>query len=127
MTKTRIENWFVKNGEVAFQACFEIIEDDIASGTCVAAQYGSREEAQAHVDRAIRNNVERDEKDALCKHLFNKENWKLPTSCEICDDAIKAGAIYDALGYFCGGAEMRQLPNGKFSVGSLGYYHYIGA
>ena len=117
------EKWSVEaDGKGAFNACFEI------AGLKSAALSGvSQAEAQAHVDRAIRTNAERDAKLALVDHLFNKEHWKLETERAVVTDLVAACAMRDALAFFCGGAEIRCLPNGRYSVGSLGYFHYVGA
>ena len=124
MTNMIDEKWFVQaDGKGAFNACFEMTGD-----VPRAALSGvTLEQAQAHVDRAIRTNRERNAHMALVNHLFDSSNWKLATSREVCCNLISAYAYKNALAFFCGGAEIRQLPNGEFAVGSLGYYHYCGA
>lgn len=87
----------------------------------------TEEKAIAHVEMALRHERENAERQALVGHLFDKKNWKMPSKREVVDDAVKAAHMRDALAHFCGGAEIRCLPNGKYSVGTLGYYHYVGA
>jgi hypothetical protein len=112
------ENWTVTTFGNRFEARCD---------GAICANFATQAEAQAHVDRAIRFNVERADKLALVNHLFNEENWKLATKREIVSDVRKACAIRDALSFFCGGAEIRCLSGGRYSVGSAGYYHYVGA
>jgi hypothetical protein len=83
--------------------------------------------AKAHVEMALRHERENAERQALIGHLFNKQNWKLPTKREITSDVSKASKMRDALAHFCGGAEIQCLSGGRYSVGSLGYYRYVGA
>jgi hypothetical protein len=117
------EKWFVEaDGKGAFNACFET-----KYGKSAARSGISREEADAHVAMALRNNAERDAKMALCDGLFNKENWKYPTKRKIVKGAKKANDLRDALAYFCGGAEINCLSGDRYSVGSQGYYYYVGA
>lgn len=93
----------------------------------ICADYATQAEAEKHVARALHSIRERAAHKALVDHLFDASNWKLATAREVCDSLLSAYAYKNALAYFCGGAEIRQLPNGSFSVGSLGYYHYCGA
>jgi hypothetical protein len=69
----------------------------------------------------------------LADPLFNKKHWKLPTLRKVFKTEGEAHAVADALIYFLGGAEVQTVrsPSGRrvigYRVGSLGYYHYIGA
>jgi hypothetical protein len=86
------------------------------------------ERAFAMLDASRKNHErERDANKALVDHMFDKTNWKLATKRARTNDLQLACAIRDALAYFCGGAEIQCLPGGRYSVGSLGYYHYCGA
>lgn len=93
----------------------------------ICIDYPTQAEAEAHVARALRTNAERDAKLAIANPLFNKANWKLQTYRPTVATETEARHIAEALSFFCGGAEVRQLQSGNFSVGSLGYYHYCGA
>lgn len=83
--------------------------------------------AKAHVEMALNHERANAERQALIGHLFNKENWKLATERAVARDLFTASRMRDALAHFCGGAEIHCLPGGKYSVGSAGYYHYVGA
>lgn len=87
----------------------------------------TEEVAKAHVEMALRHERENAERQALIGKLFNKKNWKLATKRAITTDVKKACAMRDALTHFCGGAEINCLSGGRYSVGSAGYYHYVGA
>jgi hypothetical protein len=140
-TAKRTWVWTVEDdGKGAFNACFDILEDGkprtFTNGVTgevttlppqAALSHVSREEAQAHVDMAQRHERENDERQALIGHLFNKQNWKMPTKRSTTRDLKKACAMRDALAHFCGGAEIQCLSGGRYSVGSAGYYHYVGA
>lgn len=121
------EKWFVtSNGEGAFNACFQTVRNNNVIDEGVALKGVSQREAVFHVERAQRSVELRERNMALCNHLFDEGNWKLETKRELIADAGKASAVTDALGFFCGGAEMLRV-NGGYSVGSRGYYHYCGA
>jgi hypothetical protein len=83
--------------------------------------------AKAHVEMALRHERENAERQALIGDLFDKANWKMPTKRAVTKDVRKASKMRDALAHFCGGAEIQCLSGGRYSVGSLGYYHYVGA
>lgn len=128
MTTQMTENWFVlADGKGAFNACFQMIRDGAIYADGAALTGVSQAEAVAHVEMAKRNNAKRDENMARCNHLFDKENWKLPTKRVTVSTPSEADAIKDALAFFCGGAETRYVKGGRIEVGSLGYYHYVGA
>lgn len=140
-TIKRSMRWSVEpDGKGAFNACFVMLEDGKArvftnpkTGEThemqpqAAKSHVSLEEAQAHVDFAIKTDAERDEKQALTESLFDKQNWKMPTKRKVVKTLREADAIRDALAYFCGGAEIRSAGARGWEVGSLGYYHYVGA
>jgi hypothetical protein len=83
--------------------------------------------AKAHVEMAERTNRERDKKLALCEGLFNSLNWRMPTKRLQCLTESHAQRVADALTYLCGGAEIHRIEGGGYSVGSCGYYFYVGA
>jgi hypothetical protein len=58
--------------------------------------------------------------------LANKENWKMPPK-EFVGNFGEAEQVKQSYIWFLGGAEMEQMPDGKYKVTSKGYYHYIGA
>src|SRR2546429_3702701 len=122
---TRTEKWTVEaDGKGAFNAVFEMLEDGKVHGRGAALTGITKAEAEA---MARRNNAERAAKLALVEHLFSKTNWKMPTGKFITADGEKANRVYDALAYFCGGAEFTPNANGTVTVKSRGYYHYVGA
>jgi len=86
----------------------------------------SEEKAKEHIAFAVKSEAERDAKKALVDGIFDETNWKLPTKRWHCMDEMAANALASALTYFCGGAEIEPVENG-YNVGSLGYYHYVGA
>jgi hypothetical protein len=123
------EKWSVQpDGKGAFNACFETEHPITGEKQWQAARSGiSEAEATAHVEMAERHNRENAARQKLIGHLFNKANWKMPTKRMHCKTADIANAVADALSHYCGGAEMTRLKDGSYSVGSRGYYHYIGA
>jgi hypothetical protein len=122
------ERWFVKaDGTGTYEARFEMIDNGVVTGGGAALSGQTLDAAVAHCAMAIRTGAERDEKSELIDGLLDPTNWKLPTKRIECQTQVAATAIADALGYFCGGAEISPTPGGGFTVGSLGYYHYVGA
>ena len=85
------------------------------------------EQADARVAFTITSEAEREEKKRLTVGMFDRLNWKLPTYRIETDDEDRAHKIADAISYFCGGSEITRGRTKRFSVGSLGYYHYVGA
>jgi len=63
------------------------------------------------------------------KALFNvvadPTDWKKPTKPIVLPSRDLAEVWADAIIYFVGGAEIRENPDGSFTVTSLGYRHYI--
>jgi len=58
------------------------------------------------------------------------DNWKLPTSAFVTQDAQQAREVEDAMDWFLGGHETSTaIVNGvtEYRVSSRGYYHHIGA
>lgn len=62
----------------------------------------------------------------ILDHVKDKENWKKPTS-EIRVKADQKDKVLDALSYYLGGAEAKDLKDGTWVISSRGYYYYIGA
>ena len=52
--------------------------------------------------------------------------WKLPTKRVVVKNRKQAERIGRAIAYFAGGYEVYKVKGG-YSVGSKGYYHYVGA
>jgi hypothetical protein len=123
------EKWSVQpDGKGAFNACFESEHPITGEKRWSAAKSGiTFDEAKAHVEMAERHNREKAEKMALCEGLFDKRHWKYPTKRLETDDEELANRTADALTYFCGGSEISAGKRKRFSVGSLGYFHYVGA
>ena len=69
---------------------------------------------------------EKREKSRLMDSVKNPEGWKMPTIPFVTKNEKEADNMVDAICYFAGGAEKSQVGD-KFTVTSLGYYHYIGA
>ena len=71
----------------------------------------------------------------LKKLIFNQfkdpENWKNPTKYFEVDNEEEARIAARAIAFFVGGVEIglprKSAAVKKWRVGSLGYYHYIGA
>ena len=125
---TRTENWTVEpDGKGAFNAAFEMLNDGKVHARGNALEGVTEAEAEAHCAMARRHNAERDEKMALVKDLFSKANWTQATGKLVTADSAFAGRVYDALAFFCGGAELVVNKNATFTVKSRGYYHYVGA
>jgi hypothetical protein len=136
----RSTRWFVEpNGRGdAFNACFEELENGkpvmftLRDGTeipqgGIALHNVSLVEAEAHVDRAHRSELMREHYHALVETMFDEIDWKKPTKRFRCASEKYAREAAEALTYFCGGAEVRQLKNGWWSYGSAGYYFYACA
>ena len=92
-----------------------------------ALSHVSKAKAESHVAFCIKSEAERDAKKELVDGMFNRSNWKMPTTRVVVATLAEANAIHDALAYFCGGAEIEAVGGIGYEVGSLGYYHYIGA
>lgn len=63
---------------------------------------------------------------AIFNRLKSKKYWKRPTQRVIVASRKDADRIGRALSHFAGGHEVKKV-RGGYSVGSKGYYHYIGA
>lgn len=63
----------------------------------------------------------------IFEQVQNKENWKLATNPVIVRSKAMAEKVSDAIIFFVGGAEVKEVCSNKFIVTSKGYYHYIGA
>ena len=121
------ERWFVKaTGEGKYEARFEMADNGVINGGGAARSGISLDEAVEHCAKAIRHNAEREEKSALIDEMLDKSNWKLPTARKTVGTEAEAHRIADALSYFCGGSEVNPERSG-WTVGSHGYYHYVGA
>lgn len=126
------ERWFVKaTGDGTYEARFEMADNGVVNGGGAARSGLSLDDAVAHCAMAIRHNAEREEKSALIDEMLDKSNWKMPTARKVVDTVSEARRIRQALDYFCGGSEVRQVKGDggmpRIEVGSLGYYHYVGA
>lgn len=58
--------------------------------------------------------------------MLSTKNSKFPTRVLVFQSRRIAEAIGRALAFYCGGYEVMKVPAG-WSVGSKGYYHYMGA
>ena len=67
----------------------------------------------------------------ILDEVKDPENWKKPTQRVQVNTEAEASKIMEALVYFLGGAEENIVFDSdglvKYTVGSRGYYHYIGA
>lgn len=68
-----------------------------------------------------------DERDLVkARSMLSTKNSKYPTKTLVFQSRRIAEAIGRALVFYCGGYEVLKVPGG-WSVGSKGYYHYMGA
>jgi hypothetical protein len=122
------ERWYVRgDGKGTYEARFELADNGVVNGSGAARSGLSLDEAVAHCAMAIRTTAEREEKSALIDGMLDKTNWKLPTARVTVATVAEARRIREALDYFCGGSEVHPAKGGGIDVGSLGYYHYVGA
>jgi hypothetical protein len=132
-TKTiHTERWFVRaDGKGTYEARFEMARNGTVTGEGAAREGITLDEAVAHCAMAIRHDAEKTEKSALIDEMLDKSNWKLPTARKTVATVGEARRIREALNFFLGGSEVRQTKGDggmpRIEVGSLGYYHYIGA
>ena len=64
---------------------------------------------------------------AIVQSLQDPESWKYATRRMTVKSKAEALRIARALEYYMGGAEINELQDGRWSVGSKGYYHYQGS
>jgi len=65
-------------------------------------------------------------REQIFNYVKNKENWKKPTN----PIRVKAGQkekVSEAICYYVGGVEFKDLKDGTWLITSRGYYYYIGA
>lgn len=65
-------------------------------------------------------------KRSIFNRIKNEKYWKRPTKRVVLKKRSDAEKIGRAIAHFVGGYEIRRTNKG-YSVGSKGYYHYIGA
>ena len=63
---------------------------------------------------------------AIFSRVQNEKYWKRPTKRVVVKKRAEAERIGKAIAFYVGGYEIRKTKRG-YSVGSKGYYHYIGA
>lgn len=87
-------------------------------------EIGRAERLRAELDEM---NSDRATHAARFELVANKENWKLPTTPFVTEIAPEACDVYNAIVFFCGGAEIAEtIIDGRsnWRVTSCGYYHY---
>jgi hypothetical protein len=75
----------------------------------------------------LAHDAEWQEKKALFDEVRNLKNWKLPTNPKVFTDEKEAEKLQEAIIFFTGGCEVRQLATNSWLVHSKGYYFFIGA
>ena len=63
----------------------------------------------------------------LIKPMLDPKNAKMPTKRIIVANEDEAEKIGASLAHYLGGYESRTMADGRVEIGSLGYFHYIGA
>lgn len=65
---------------------------------------------------------------AVMDDMLAPSNYKLPTQrVKIASGSVLLDQVAYCLDFYLGGHETKDLGNGLTEIGSLGYYHYIGA